>query len=220
LTLEGRAQSLLRQGRHLWRGADRRRPPSGRRGSLLFASCVAALVVAPHALADTSTTPAPDPNPPAGAAPDPYTPPAKAPPPRTPPAPVHTVPHVYSPPAYTPPAQTVPVQHVTRAVVPAAPTRPAVHRAKPAVHKARHRPKRRRVVVHHKPKPVVVRLTPRAEAYVSSVVKTMSAAVATPSNDSGAPRRRRAAGLALFVLAAGSLGLVFLAARSRRTLSA
>jgi hypothetical protein len=216
VTLEGRAQSLLRHGRHLWRGGDRRRPPSRRRGPLLLASCVVALVVAPHALADTSTTPAPDPNPPPGAAPDPYAPPAKAPPPR--PA-VHTTPHVYSPPAYTPPSQTVPVQHVTpRAVTPVTPARPTVVHH-PAVHKARHRARKRHVVLHHKPKPVVVRLTPRAEAYVTSVVKTMSTVAPAPPDSSRAPRRRRAAGVALFVLAAGSLGLVFLAGRSRRTLS-
>src|SRR5438045_2316464 len=149
VTFEGRAQSLLRPGRHPWRGGDRRRPPAGRRRLLLLASCAAALVVAPQALADpTSTTPAPDPNPPAGAAPDPYTP--KAPAPKTSPAPVHTVPHVYSPPSYSPPSYSPPsytppaqtVQHVTpRAVAPVTRARPVVHHHAP---RTAHKPKARK----------------------------------------------------------------------------
>jgi hypothetical protein len=124
---------------------------------------------------------------------------------------------VYSPPAYTPPAQTVPVQHVTpRAVTPVTPARPTVvHR--PAVHKARHRAHKRRVVVHHKPKPkpVVVRLTPRADAYVTSVVQTMGTAVAA-SGDAGLVRRRRTAGLALAALCAASLSMLWLGRRAAR----
>jgi hypothetical protein len=72
------------------------------------------------------------------------------------------------------------------------------------------------VVVHHKPKPVIVRVTPHVASYTTSVVKAMSAAVVDPSNGS-TMRRRRAAGLGLFVLCAASLGLVLLAGRSRRT---
>jgi len=212
VTLEGTAQSLLRRrGRLAWRGDGRRRPPGGRRGFFVLAVCVVALLVVPQALADqTSTTPAPDPNPPPGAAPDPYTPPAKAPAPKTTPAPapVHTVTHVY-----TPPAQTVPAQHVTpQAVTPVTPARPPVvhHAAKRVVHKARHRAHKRHVVVHHKKKPVVVRVTPRADVYVSS----LNAAVALPSD--GLVRRRRTAGVALAALCATSLSMLWLGRRAAR----
>jgi hypothetical protein len=83
------------------------------------------------------------------------------------------------------------------------------------VHKSRHRKQRHHVVVHHKRKPVVVRLTPRAEAYVSSVVKTMSAAVVAPT-DGGLVRRRRTAGLALVALCAASLCMILLGRRGLR----
>jgi hypothetical protein len=219
VTLDGRAQSLLRPGRHPWRGGDLRRPPAGRRRLLLLAICTVALVVAPQAIADpTSTTPAPDPNPPPGAAPDPYTPAPKAPAPapKTTPAPVHTVTRVYSPPAYSPPAQPAPVQQVTpRTVAPATPVRPTVvHHAARKAHKTRHR-KRHHVVVHHKPKPIVVRLTPRAEAYATWVAKTMSTTVAAPT-DAGLVRRRRAAGLALAALCAASLCMILVGRRGLR----
>jgi hypothetical protein len=124
---------------------------------------------------------------------------------------------VYSPPAYTPPAQTVPVQNVAPpAATPVTRSRPTVvHR--PAAHKARHRARKRHVVVHHKPKPAVVRLTPRADAYVTSVVKTMSAAVVAPSVDGTMHRRR--AGLALAFLCIASSSLLLLGRRLTRASS-
>lgn len=194
LTLKGRAQSLLRRsGRHPSRDDDPRRPHAVRRGRLLLVSGLAAALFAPHAAADpTATTPAPDPNPPPGAAPDPYSPPAKS-------APAPVIHHVYSAPVT--PVHSAPRAYTPRLTVTHTPTRVAhPKRKRRAVHHHRR-------VVHHQAKPVVGRFTPQLDSYIASVVKTMGAAVVT--SDDGTPaHRRREAGLALFALAALSFSLL------------
>ena len=209
---------LRRPGRRLSEGGARQRPPVVRRGLLLLASGLAAGVIAPHAAGDpTSTTPAPDPNPPAGAAPDPYSPPAKTTAPSKPaPAPVHVAPRVYTPPRVVTPVHVATQSssssthtYTPRPVV----THPRVtHKTRKA---ARHTHRRVRHVVHHKHKPVIVRVTPAVRSYVVSFVDGLSATVVDPA-DSGVPGRRRAAGVALAALCAASLSLILLAARSRR----
>jgi hypothetical protein len=95
------------------------------------------------------------------------------------------------------------------------PARPTVVRHH-ATHKTRHRATHKRhVVVHHKQKPVAVRLTPRAEAYVTSVVDTTGTVVAE-SGDGGLTRRRRTAGLALAGLCAASFSMLLLGRRGAR----
>ena len=222
MTLRGRAQALLRRpGRRPLGGGAPQRPPVVRRGLLLLASGLAAGMFAPHAACDpTATTPAPDPSPPPGAAPDPYTaPPApkttlapKTTPTRAP-TPVRVVHHVYSRPAT--PVHVASTGSSTRTYTP----RPTVthtrathpkRKASPPKHRHRHhRP------VHHKPKPAIVRVTPRLQSYVVSFVDSLSATVVDPAQGDAAGRRR-AAGLALAALCAASLSLVLLAARSRR----
>jgi hypothetical protein len=194
------------------RGGAPQRPPVVRRGVLLLASGLAAGVVAPHAAGDpTSTTPAPDPNPPVGAAPDPYSPPAKT---KPAPAPVHVAPRVYTPPRVVTPVH-VPTHSSTPAYTPPAVVHTSVsHKAHKAV---RHKHRRARQVVHHKHKPVIVRVTPAVRSYVVSFVDGLSATVVDPAGGNGSGRRR-AAGFALVLLCAASLSLVLLAARSRRNL--
>ena len=216
MTRRGRAQSLLRRpGRRPLTGGARQRPPVMRRGMLLLASGLAAAMFAPHAAADpTATTPAPDPNPPPGAAPDPYSPapatpaPKKA-PTRTP-APAPVVHHVYSPPAT--PVHVASTPSSTRTYT--RPTHTRVTHPKRKAAPARHRHRRH---VQHKRKPPVVRVTPRLQSYVVSFVNSLSATVVDPGRGDGAGRRR-AAGFALAALCAASLSLVLLAARSRRNL--
>jgi hypothetical protein len=182
---------------------------------LLLASGLAAGVIAPHAAGDpTSTTPAPDPNPPAGAAPDPYAPPAKT-TPAPKPAPVHVAPRVYSPP------------HVSTPVTSHSSSSSSVHTYTPrpvvthtrVTHAARKSPKhthrRARHVVHHKHKPVVVRVTPAVRSSVVAFVDRLSATVVAPAEKVGTGRRR-AAGLALVVLCAASLSLILLGSRRAR----
>jgi hypothetical protein len=205
---------LRRPGRRLSEGGARQRPPVVRRGLLLLASGLAAGVIAPHAAGDpTSTTPAPDPNPPAGAAPDPYSPPAKTTPSKPAPAPVHVAPRVYTPPRVVTPVH-VATGSSTRTYTPRpVVTHPRVtHKTRKA---ARHTHRRARHVVQHKHKSVVVRVTPAVRSYVVSFVHTLSATVVDPA-ESGGSGRRRAAGLALAALCASSLSLILLAARSRR----
>jgi hypothetical protein len=205
---------LRRPGRRPLGGDVPQRPPVVRRGLLLLASGLAAGVIAPQAAADpTSTTPAPDPNPPAGVAPDPYSAPAKTTPKPTP-APVHVTPRVY-----TPPRAVTPVHVTTHSGSTPTYTPPAVVRTRVThkVHKAvRHKHRRARHVVHHKHKPVVVRVTPAVESYVVSFVDRLSATVVDPADGGAGSSRRRAAGLALAALCAASLSLILLAARSRR----
>jgi hypothetical protein len=199
-------------------GGAPQRPPVVRRGLLLLASGLAAGVIAPHAAADpTSTTPAPDPNPPAGAAPDPYSAPAKTTPaPKPAPAPVHVAPRVYTPPRVVTPVPTHRSSSSTRTYTPPA----AVHtRVTHRTHKAvRHKHRRARHVVHHKHKPVIVRVTPAVRSYVVSFVDSLSATVVDPADNGISPGRQRAAGLALAALCAASLSLILLTARSRRNL--
>ena len=195
-------------------GGARQRPPVVRRGLLLLASGLVAGVIAPQAAGDpTSTTPAPDPNPPVGAAPDPYKPAPKTTPTRSAPAPVHVAPRVYTPPRVVTPV------HITHSSTPTY-TPPAVvhtlvtHTAHKVV---RHKHRRARHVVHHKHKPVIVRVTPAVRSYVVSFADRLSATVVDPAGGGGSSRRR-AAGFALAALCAASLSLVLLAARSRRNL--
>jgi hypothetical protein len=206
---------LRRPGRRLLGGGAPQRPPVVRRGLLLLASGLAAGVIAPHAAADpTSTTPAPDPNPPAGAAPDPYAPPAETTAaPKPAPHPVHVAPRLY-----TPPRVVTPVHVTTRSSSTYTPPSVTHTRATHPARKARHKHRRVRHVVHHKHKPVIVRVTPAVRSYVVSFVDRLSATVVDPADDGISPGRRRAAGLALAVLCAASLSLILLAARSRRSL--
>jgi hypothetical protein len=182
-----------------------------RRGSLLLVSGLAAVALAPHAAADpTATTPAPDPNPPPGAAPDPYSPPPKT----APAPPVHVASHVYTPPVVRTPVHAAPTRTSERTYTP----RPARHSHVAVTHRPRKRvrpARHHRRVVAHKPKHVVVRLTPRLDAYIALVGKTMSAAVA-PADDGAVAHRRRAAGLALVVLCLASTSLILLGRRRLR----
>jgi hypothetical protein len=210
---------LRRPGRRLLEGGAPRRPPVVRRGLLLLASGLAAGAIAPHAAGDpTSTTPAPDPNPPAGAAPDPYSSAPKT-TPSTKTAPVRVAPRIYSPPATPVPVTThrsSGTSSGTRTYTP----RPAVTHTR-ATHTTRKAPRhthRRVRHVHHKQKPVIVRVTPMVRSYIVSFVDTLSATVVDPADDGVGPGRRRAAGLALAVLCAASLSLILVVARSRRNL--
>lgn len=207
---------LRRPGRRLLRGGAPQRPPVVRRGFLLLASGLAAGVIALHAAGDpTSTTPAPDPNPPVGAAPDPYSPPAKTTPVRRAPAPVHVAPRVY-----TQSRVATPVHVATHSTSAPTYTPPGVTRTRVThkAHKVARHHRRARHVVHHKPKPVILRVPPAVRSHVVAFIDRLGATVVDPA-ESGATGRRRAAGLALAALCIASLSLVLLAARSRRTFS-
>ncbi len=183
---------------------DPRHPAVAGRLALLLLSGLVAVALAPAAAGDPTTTdPAPDPNPPAGAAPDPY----KAPPAQPKPTPVvHSTPRVYSSPrTYSPPPT----------VRPAA-TTPVAHPARTTRHVAK---KHRKHVVHHRHRSVApVRITPKASAYVAALVKTAAVRV-VPADEGTTDGRRRAAGLALTVLVMASLSLLLLTRRAVRVRS-
>ena len=198
---QGRAQSLLRRpGWTHFRGSARQRPAAVRRVAILLTcGLVAGALASPAAADQTTTDPAPDPNPPSGAAPDPYHPPAVQ-PKSKPAAPVvHSAPvalhRVYSAPQPARPAVT------TRAARPPRSVRHTVRKR----HKHVAAPKR----------PSPVRITRAAATSVAALARTVSAGFVVPA-DGNAGDRRRAAGLALTVLLAASLSLIVLTRRVAR----
>jgi hypothetical protein len=169
---------------------------------LLVGGVAAGALALPAAADQTGTDPAPDPNPPSGAVPDPYRPPSK---------PVHTVArHVYSAPrVYSHPH----VYKHTRGTLPVA-TPKVSHPSKQVRHVVRKRKTRTHAVVQRR-RPLRVRITPSAAAYVEAVATTASAKIVGTS-ESGGVDRRRAAALVLIVLLAASLNLLLLTSRMAR----
>ena len=170
---------------------------------LLGGGIAAGAVASPLRGNQTSTDPAPDPDPPSGAVPDPYTAPSK--PVRKVARHVYSAPRVYSQPhVYSHERRALPL---------------STSRVPRSSQSRRHIVRNRRARTHaavRRHRPLQVRITPAAAAYVAAVAMNASAKV-VPTTDSGGVARRRAAALVLIALVAASLNLLLLVSRMART---